>query len=551
MEFRVLGPLEVVDGDRPVDLGGPRQRALLAILLTQANQVVSRDALIDALFGEEPREAARNLVQVYVSRLRKALEPERERRSGGSIVVTRAPGYLVRVEPEQLDLHRFERLAEEGRRALSAGEADRAAERFREALALWRGPALADFAFEEFAAGESARLDELRLAVVEDRIEADLARGLHATLIGELQGLVAEHPLRERPRGQLMLALYRAGRQAEALDVYQEGRRLLVEELGLEPGSTLRDLERAMLQHDPALELGTTPPAAPETAAVRRILVVSDGDDEGRGLFELAETLASASEPRELILAKLVTETAELRLAASRLNDERARLVERGLSTRSTAFTTMDRAADTLRLAGEQEVELLLSSLPADDGEVAAGDLARVLEEAPCDVALLAGERLGEPGAVLVPFGGADHDWAALELGAWLARATGQTLLLLGPLAKPEGEARDASRLLGQASLVVQRFLDVAAEPVLTPAGADGVVGAASEAGMVVVGFSPRWRDEGIGEVRREIIDRLTCPVLLVRRGLRPGGLAPASTLTRFSWSLREASALTGASAHP
>jgi hypothetical protein len=284
---------------------------------------------------------------------------------------------------------------------------------------------------------------------------------------------------------------------------------------------------------------------------VRRILVVSDAADEGRGLFELAETLAAASEPRELILAKLVTETAELRLAASRLNDERARLVERGLSARSTAFTTMDRAADTLRLAGEQEVELLLSSLPANEDEVVAGDLARVLEEAPCDVALLAGGRPAEPGAVLVPFGGADHDWAALELGAWIARATGQTLLLLGPVAKPEGEARDASRLLGQASLVVQRFLDVAAEPVLTPAGADGVVGAASEAGIVVVGFSVRWRDEGVGEVRREIVDRLASPVLLVRRGLRPGGLAPASTLTRFSWSLREAAALTGGSARP
>src|SRR5262245_39535721 len=173
MEFRVLGPLEVVDGDQPVDLGGPRQRALLAILLTRANQVVPRDTLIDALFGEEPREAARNLLQVYVSRLRKALEPGRERRSGGSIIVTRAPGYLVQLESEHLDLHRFERLAEDGRRALEAGEAEQAAERFREALALWRGPALADFAFEEFAVGESARLDELRLAVVEDRLEAD------------------------------------------------------------------------------------------------------------------------------------------------------------------------------------------------------------------------------------------------------------------------------------------------------------------------------------------------------------------------------------------
>ena len=543
MEFRVLGPLEVVDGDRPVDLGGPRQRALLAILLTRANQVVPRDTLIDALFGEEPREAARNLLQVYVSRLRKALEPGRERRSGGSIIVTRAPGYLVQLESEHLDLHRFERLAEDGRRALAAGEAEQAAERFREALALWRGPALADFAFEEFAAGESTRLDELRLAVVEDRIEADLARGLDATLIGELQGLVAEHPLRERPRGQLMLALYRAGRQAEALDVYQEGRRLLVEELGLEPGSTLRELERAMLQQDPALVLGKSPAAAPETAVVRRILVVSDGADDALELLTVAEALAAAPEPRELILAQLVRDPAELRRAASRLNDERSGLADRGLPARSTAFTTTDWAGDVLRLASEQEIELLLlSRLPEDDRDVAEGELGRVLEEAPCDVALHVGDGLRAAGAVLVPFGGADHDWAALELGAWLARASGRALLLLGPLAKPEGGARDASRLLAQASLIVQRFLDVAAEPLLTPPGVDGIVEAASEAGIVIAGLSSRWRQEGIGEVRREIVGRVAQPVLLVRRGIRPGGLAPTATLTRFSWSLREAS---------
>jgi DNA-binding SARP family transcriptional activator len=543
MDFRVLGPLEVVDGDRPVDLGGPRQRALLAILLTRANQVVPRDTLIDALFGEEPREAARNLLQVYVSRLRKALEPGRDRRSGGSIIVTRAPGYLVQLESDHLDLHRFERLAEDGRRALATGEAEQAAERFREALALWRGPALADFAFEEFAAGESTRLDELRLAVVEDRIEADLARGLDATLIGELQGLVAEHPLRERPRGQLMLALYRAGRQAEALDVYQEGRRLLVEELGLEPGSTLRELERAMLQQDPALVLGKSPAAAPETAAVRHILVVSDAADDALEVLTVAEALAAASEPRELILAQLVRDPAELRRAASRLNDERAGLADRGLRARSTAFTTADWAADVLRLANEQEIELLLlSRFPEDDREVAAGELGRVLDEAPCDVVLHIGEGLLASGAVLVPFGGADHDWAALELGAWLARASGRPLLLLGPLAKPEGGARDASRLLAQASLIVQRFLDVAAEPLLTPPGVDGIVEAASEAGIVVAGLSSRWRQEGIGEVRREIVRRVAQPVLLVRRGIRPGGLAPTATLTRFSWSLREAS---------
>jgi DNA-binding SARP family transcriptional activator len=546
MEFRVLGPLEVVEAGQPIDLGGPRQRALLAILLTRANQVVSRDALIDALFGEEPREAARDLLQVYVSRLRKALEPGRERRSGGSIVITRAPGYLVRLEPSQLDLQRFEQLAEEGRSALAGGDAEAAAERLREALALWRGPALADFAFEEFAAVEAARLDELRLAVLEDRIEADLARSLHATLIAELQGLVAQHPLRERTRGQLMLALYRSGRQAEALEVYQDGRRLLADELGLEPAGSLRELERAMLRHDAALEIDTLPAAPREGASARRLLVAVPGGDDAPALVSLAGTLASDAEPRELILAALVSDQAQLRRVAAQLNDRRAGLVDRGLTARSTAFTTTAWADDLLRLAGEQEIELLLlSGLPEDEGEVAAGELARVLDTASCDVALLANDAPESEGAVLVPFGGVDHDWAALELGAWLARAAGRPLLLLGPLAEPERGGRDASRLLSQASLLVQRFLDVAAEPLLTEPGVEAVVDAAAVAGVVVAGLSPRWREEGIGETRRAIARRVSLPVLLVRRGVRPGGLAPAATLTRFTWSLREEAAVT------
>ncbi len=281
---------------------------------------------------------------------------------------------------------------------------------------------------------------------------------------------------------------------------------------------------------------------------MRRILVASDAADDARELLSVAEALAAAPEPRELILAQLVRDPAELRRAASRLNDERAGLADRGLPARSTAFTTTDWAGDVLRLASEQEIELLLlSRLPEDDRDVAEGELGRVLEEAPCDVALHVGDGLRASGAVLVPFGGADHDWAALELGAWLARASGRALLLLGPLAKPEGGARDASRLLAQASLIVQRFLDVAAEPLLTPPGADGIVEAASEAGIVIAGLSSRWRQEGVGEVRREIVRRVAQPVLLVRRGIRPGGLAPTATLTRFSWSLREAAASTEA----
>ena len=251
MEFRILGPLEVIEDGRGLDLGGQKQRALLSALLLGANRVVSRDRLIDALWEEEPPETARKALQVYVSQLRKTL--------GGSRIVTRAPGYLIRVEPEEFDLERFECLVAQG-----------GAEKLREALALWRGQPLAEFAHERFAQAEVARLEELRLAALEERIEAELGLGRHAALVGELDALVAEHPLRERLRGQLMLALYRCGRQAEALEAYQQARRALVEDLGIEPGRALHELERAILVQDAALELPRAAPQLPAAAVVAR-----------------------------------------------------------------------------------------------------------------------------------------------------------------------------------------------------------------------------------------------------------------------------------------
>jgi DNA-binding SARP family transcriptional activator/DNA-binding beta-propeller fold protein YncE len=260
MEFGILGPLEIHgDGDRTVALGAGRQRAVLAALLLHENEVVSTDRLIDFLWGETSPESAGKALQVYVSQLRKALEPGRGRGATDGILATRPPGYVLRVEPGALDSHRFERLLAEGRRALAAGNAAEAAETLRKALALWRGPALAEFAFDAFAQSAIARLDELRLTALEERIESDLALGRHDELVGELEALVADHPRRERLRGQLMLALYRCGRQAEALEEYRLARRALVEELGLEPGEALQRLERAILAHDPALE-------APEAA---------------------------------------------------------------------------------------------------------------------------------------------------------------------------------------------------------------------------------------------------------------------------------------------
>jgi DNA-binding SARP family transcriptional activator len=225
VEFRILGSLEARDGGHALPLGGVRERSLLALLLLNANELVPTDRLVDELWGDPPPKTAVKTVQVYVSRFRKLL--------GATTIVTRPPGYLLQVDPESIDLHRFERLAGEGRQALAAEDPATAGRLLREALLLWRGAPLADFAYEPFAQAEAARLEELRVAALEDRVEADLCCGRAADLVGELQALAARHPLRERPRAQLMLALYRCGRQAEALDVFRDARTTLVEELGI------------------------------------------------------------------------------------------------------------------------------------------------------------------------------------------------------------------------------------------------------------------------------------------------------------------------------
>jgi YVTN family beta-propeller protein len=271
VEYRVLGPLEVRDGAESVPLAGAKQRALLALLLVNANHVVSRDRLIEELWGEQPPETAVQSVQVYVSRLRKLLPP--------GTLLTRAPGYLLEIEPDELDLRRFERLLADGRNAIGAGDPEHAAAVLHEALALWRGPVLAEFAFEPFAQTEIGRLEDLRLAAVEERLEADLALGRHADLIGELEALIAEHPYRERLRAQLMLALYRSGRQAEALEAYQHARRALVDELGIEPSEELQELEKKILTHDKELASPARPqrprlPASPPALERKRVTVL-------------------------------------------------------------------------------------------------------------------------------------------------------------------------------------------------------------------------------------------------------------------------------------
>ena len=279
MEFRILGPLEVLSEGQSLDLGGAKQRALLAVLLVHANSVVSHDRLIDALWEDDPPDTAQKALQVHVSGLRKLVGKER--------LETRPPGYLLRVEEDELDLKRFLRLQEQGRLA--------------EALSVWRGPPLSDFAYHRFAQPEIGRLEELRLACLEERIEDDLQAGRHAELIGELEALVGEHPLRERLRAQSMLALYRSDRQAEALEAYNGARAVLVGELGIEPGRPLRELHQAILRQEASLD---PPPRVDEAL---------DLDEAARGAFvgreaELDELLTRARRsgrgPRQALLAR-------------------------------------------------------------------------------------------------------------------------------------------------------------------------------------------------------------------------------------------------------
>jgi YVTN family beta-propeller protein len=262
MRYQVLGSLEVeADGD-PVVLGGQKERLLLALLLTRPNQVVSVEALLRGLWGEQPPATAAKTLQSHVARLRRALEPGRARGAAGEVLVTREPGYLLRVPSGGLDAARFEGLAAAGRRALADGSVELAGSLLREALGLWRGQAFEEFTDSDVVVAEADRLAELRLVALEDRLEADLQLGRHRELVAELEGLVREQPLRERLWAQLLLALYRSGRQADALSAYKRARSVLVEELGIDPGAELRRLHAAILAQDPTLDLRSDPSGA-------------------------------------------------------------------------------------------------------------------------------------------------------------------------------------------------------------------------------------------------------------------------------------------------
>jgi DNA-binding SARP family transcriptional activator len=289
LSFRLLGTFEVSRAGEPVELGGQKQRAVLAILAMNAGRVVSTDSLVDLLWGDEPPKTAVTSLQNFISQLRKAL--------GVDAVVTRFPGYVLDVAPSQVDINQFERLVREARSL----EPEAAAKKLEEAFDLWRGSPLADFTYEPFAETEIARLEELRLTALEDRLQTDLDSGKSGELVAELEALVHENPLRERPRGQLMLALYRSGRQVEALQVYQDARRTLVEELGIEPTRALQELHASILRQESVLQ----PQAVPELGVDRvgevvralvsgRLVVVLGPGSSHRNGHALANRLAEA-----------------------------------------------------------------------------------------------------------------------------------------------------------------------------------------------------------------------------------------------------------------
>jgi DNA-binding SARP family transcriptional activator len=316
VDIRLLGTLEIVDDSgAAVTVAGPKLRCLLAALAVRPGRVVSAGRLVDELWGDDPPAGAGNSLQVLVSKLRRAL-PE-------GTVATRAPGYLLDVAPETVDVCRFAQLAVKGRAALAAGEAEAAAGLFGEALGLWRGDALAEFADEEFAQAEIARLQEERLAVFEDRVDADLACGRHGELVGELEEAVRSQLLRERRRAQLMLALYRSGRQADALRQFQDARRVLGEELGLDPGPELRRLEAAVLAQDPSLDLPDRPVTRVGPRRRRRNLPAPLTPTIGRE-DELADLRAA------VIANRLVTVTGPGGVGKTRLAVETARSLQDG-----------------------------------------------------------------------------------------------------------------------------------------------------------------------------------------------------------------------------
>jgi ABC-type transport system substrate-binding protein/DNA-binding SARP family transcriptional activator len=431
MEFSVLGPLEAWHSGVEIPLGSRKQRVLLAILLLRANEVVPSDVLIDELWGEHPPPSAAHTLHVYVSRLRKALRVD----GAADVLITFPGGYLLRVEFGQLDLQRFERLVEDGRRALAAGSPERAAEKLRSADALWRGRALADLALEAFARVDAERLEEQRLTAREDRIEAELALGRHAALVPELETLVAQHPLRERLRAQLMLTLHRCGRQADALRVYRDAREYLVEELGLEPSKRLRQLEQAILCQDDALELPSSPPVATSVFAGER---GSDGNHRDVAQVEDVpeRTVVAAESPRTSPLSRARRSRGHVVLAAAAVVllvaavftgafALRSRSARAPVAIHGNAVVFVDRA--TGRVASQVQTRGRPAGLAVGAGglwvtDAVAGEVLKL-------------DRRTRRVVDRIPVGGAPSDVAVGGGGVWVVDAENRSVAELEPTA--------------------------------------------------------------------------------------------------------------------
>lgn len=519
LRFRVLGPFEVLDAQGPLVLGSARRRALLALLTLNAGRVVSAERLVDALWGDSPPRTAVHVLQVYVSDLRRALPPE--------VLVTVAPGYALRVAEDALDLVEFERLVARGRSSLTAGDTVSASESLRQALALWRGPVLEDLADEGFVKVEARRLEELRLAAIELDAEAALARGDDPDLVAHLLTLVAEHPFRERPHALLMRALAASGRQAEALDVFATVRARLTDELGIEPGSELRAAQTAVLRQE-----SSAGPAAPIPVGS----VVAVATDPARlAAIARAARLPAEAAGREIVLAAVLhsstTAPGDVTSAATQAQEAQRSVPGPG---RSAAFRSRVPAADIASLAAEHNADLVVLDAAGMIGR--HGDLTdwvvAALSDITADVALLPGDAPLAGLGFGVPFGGSEHDWAATEFAALLARAAGVSLRVIGSLTDDD----DASRLVARAGLAVQRAIGIAVDPVLAQPNVVGLLDAL-EGVNAVIGVSERWRSEGLGSFRQQLVAAKP-GTLVLRRGLRPSLLAAPAAGTRFAWSV-------------
>lgn len=520
-ELGVLGPVMARRDGVEAALGGPRPRAVLASLLLRAGQVVPAERVAADVWGAEQPESSANLVQGYVSALRKVL--------GRAMIETRGAGYVI-VQPAD-DLVAFERLASAADAELDRGDATEALSSFDRALALWRGPALADVQQDTALAGPAAGLDELRTHAQERRAQALAALGRSDEAVGVLATLVADHPYREHTLALLMTALYASGRQAEALTAGRDGRRRLAVDLGVDPGPELRAIEAGILAQDETA-LGLTPRTSARVAAPRTVLVSSFLPEELGPLLAVVEPWTHGPRATELLVVLLVSDPEDLGPAVRHLEEVRRELVSRGAMVRTATFTTRAAGADLARLAREQDATLMVIAAPggrSDDERIVA-----LLEQASCDVAVHVPGSAGE-GPVAVPFVGAGHDWAAVELGAWAAASADVGLRLVGTAADSQG--RDASRLLANASLAVQRALGVTAEPVLVDASPDAVLAATSDARLVVVGLPDMWRTHGLGPTRAGLAGSASHSTLLIYAGPRPGALA-RGVHTRFTWTV-------------